>query len=432
MLYEAILLKKKRNDVPLDEITEGKIMGSTFAEKLIGRKAHQQVRAGDCVIVDVDVMMASDTTGPIAIKAFQDMGGVRLAKKDTTVFVLDHATPCPNERIAALHQMIRTFCVEQQCVFFEQNHGVCHQVMLEESLVHEGDLVLGGDSHTCSYGAVGAFSTGVGSTDLGAAMLTGKTWLMVPKTTRIELTGELPQGVYAKDVILKIIGDLTSDGVTYESVEFAGDGFARFTREEAVTVCNMTIEMGGKNGVFLSALTDPNLMPDEDAEYERVLRYDASEMVPMVSCPHTVDNVKPVAEVIGQRVDVVYIGSCTNGRLSDLAVAAHMLEGKRIAPGIRLMVCPASNKVMLQAIDRGYLRTFLEAGGTISMPGCSLCVGTLGGVPGDGETVLSTTNRNFKGRMGNSKAQIFLSSPATAAATALTGVLTNPQEVMRR
>lgn len=405
-------------------------MGLTFAEKLIARKAHQPVRAGDCVIVDVDMMMASDTTGPIAIKAFRDMGGTKLAKRESTVFILDHATPCPNERIAALHQMIRNFCVEQQCLFYEQNHGVCHQVMLEEGLVHEGDLVLGGDSHTCSYGAVGAFSTGVGSTDLGAAMLTGKTWLMVPKTTRIELTGALPKGVYAKDVILKIIGDLTSDGVTYESVEFAGDGFARFTREEATTVCNMTIEMGGKNGVFVSALTDPELIPDEDAVYERVLRYDASTIQPMVSCPHTVDNVAAAVEMEGEKIDVVYIGSCTNGRLSDLAAAAQILRGRRIAPGVRLMVCPASNRVMLQAIEKGYITTFLEAGGTISMPGCSLCVGTLGGVPGDEETVLSTTNRNFKGRMGNSRARIFLASPATAAASALTGVLTDPREVM--
>lgn len=407
-------------------------MGLTFAEKLLGRKAHQAVRAGDCVIVDVDVMMASDTTGPIAMKAFERMGGRKLKKKERTVFVLDHATPCPNERIAALHKLIREFCQEQQCVFFDQNYGVCHQVMLEEGLVHEGDLILGGDSHTCSYGAVGAFSTGVGSTELGAAMLTGKTWLMVPKTTRIELTGQLSAGVCAKDVILQIIGDLRSDGVSYESVEFAGDGFARFTAEEATTVCNMTIEMGGKNGVFIPALKDPGLIPDEDAVYERVLRYDAASMVPVVSCPHTVDNVRPVTQAGQERIDVVYLGSCTNGRLGDLAAAARILEGKKISPAVRMIVCPASNRVLLRAIERGYIQTFLAAGATINTPGCSLCVGTLGGVPGDGETVLSTTNRNFKGRMGNSKARVFLASPVTAAASALTGVLTDPREVMRQ
>lgn len=407
-------------------------MGYTFAEKLIARKAHQKVCAGDCVIVDVDVMMASDTTGPIAICAFENMGGKRLAKRERTAFVLDHATPCPNERIAGLHDLIRTFCREQGCVFFDQNCGVCHQVMLENRIVREGDLVLGGDSHTCSYGAVGAFSTGVGSTDLGAAMLTGKTWLRVPETTRIELTGALGRGVYAKDVILKIIGDLTSDGVTYQSVEFAGDGFAHFTQEEATTVCNMTIEMGGKNGVFASALTDPGLIPDVDARYDRVLHYRAEEIVPMISCPHTVDNVRNVAEMAGTKIDVAYIGSCTNGRLSDLAVAAEILSGRHAAPGVRLMVCPASSQVLKQAAALGYLDVFIDAGATIVTPGCSLCVGTLGGVPADGENVLSTTNRNFKGRMGNNKANIYLASPATAAVSALAGVITDPREVMER
>lgn len=407
-------------------------MGYTFAEKLIARKAHQEVRAGDCVIVDVDVMMASDTTGPIAIRAFESMGGKRLAKREHTVFVLDHATPCPNERIAGLHDLIRTFCREQGSVFFDQNCGVCHQVMLENRIVREGDLVLGGDSHTCSYGAVGAFSTGVGSTDLGAAMLTGKTWMRVPETTRIELTGALRRGVYAKDVILKIIGDLTSDGVTYQSVEFAGDGFARFTQEEATTVCNMTIEMGGKNGVFVSALTDPGLIPDADACYDRVLHYRAEKIIPMISCPHTVDNVKTVAETAGMKIDVAYIGSCTNGRLSDLAAAAEILKGKHTAQGVRLMVCPASSLILKQAAALGYLDTFIDAGATIVTPGCSLCVGTLGGVPADGENVLSTTNRNFKGRMGNNKANIYLASPATVAVSALAGVITDPREVMAR
>ncbi|QNL44614.1 3-isopropylmalate dehydratase large subunit [Oscillibacter hominis] len=405
-------------------------MGFTFAEKIIAGHAGHEVHANDCVVVNVDVMMASDTTGPMTIRAFQEMGGVRVAKPKKTVFVIDHATPCPNERIAALHSMIRRFCGEQGCVLYDQNWGVCHQVMLENDEVGEGDLVLGGDSHTCSYGAVGAFSTGVGSTDLGAALLTGKTWLRVPETSRIELTGHLPKGVCAKDVTLRMIGDLRSDGVSYESVEFAGDGFARFTQDEAATVCNMVIEMGGKNGVFLSALKRPDLMPDEDAVYKRVLRYDAAAVVPMVARPHAVDNVCTAAEAAGQRIDMVYIGSCTNGRLSDLAAAADILRGKKIAPSVRMTVCPASTKVLLAAIDRGYIREFLEAGATISTPGCSLCVGTLGGVPADGEVVLSTTNRNFKGRMGNKNALIYLASPATAAASALTGTITDPREVI--
>lgn len=405
-------------------------LGFTFAEKIIARKAGQTVHANESVIVNVDVMMASDTTGPMTIKAFREMGGIKVAKPENTVFVLDHATPCPNERIAALHKLIRDFCTEQGCRFFEQNYGVCHQIMMENGLVHEGDLVLGGDSHTCTYGAVGAFSTGVGATDLGAAILTGKTWLRVPETTRIELEGELPRGVGAKDVILRMIGDLTADGVTYEAVEFAGDTFARFTSEEAATVCNMVIEMGGKNGVFVSTLTDSGLIPDADATYKRVLHFDASNFVPVVSCPHTADNVRRVTEVKEQKVDIVYIGSCTNGRISDLAIAAEILRGKKVAPGVRLMVCPASSKVLVKAMEKGYIRELIEAGAMLSTPGCSLCVGTLGGVPADGEVVLSTTNRNFKGRMGNNKALIYLGSPATAAASALTGKITDPREVL--
>lgn len=406
-------------------------MGFTFAEKIISKKAGREVHANDCVVVDVDVMMASDTTGPMTIKAFREMGGSKVAKPEKTVFIIDHATPCPNERIASLHKLIREFCAEQGCVLYDQNNGVCHQVMLENDVVKRGDLVLGGDSHTCSYGSIGAFSTGVGSTDLGAAVLTGKTWLRVPETTRIELEGELPKGVFAKDVILRLIGDLRADGVTYESVEFAGSGFDRFTKEEATTVCNMVIEMGGKNGVFLSALMGSNLMPDEDAVYKNVLRYKAEDFEPMLSCPHTVDNVCRVADVKNQKVDVVYIGSCTNGRISDLATAAEILRGKKVAPGVRLTVCPASNKVLLEAMQKGYIKDFIDAGAMISTPGCSLCVGTLGGVPADGEVVLSTTNRNFKGRMGNNKAFIYLGSPATAAASALTGKITSPKEVLQ-
>ena len=404
-------------------------MGFTFAEKIIARKAGREVRANDCVVVNVDIMMASDTTGPMTIKTFREMGGVKAAKPRNTFFIIDHATPCPNEKIAALHKLIRDFCKEQDCVLYDQNHGVCHQVMLENQIVREGDLVLGGDSHTCSYGAVGAFATGVGSTDLSAAILTGKTWLRVPETVRIELDGRLPYGVTAKDVILRLIGDIRADGATYDSVEFAGSCFAGFSREEAATVCNMVIEMGGKNGVFLSALTDAGLMPDADAHYLRVLRYDASSLVPVVACPHTVDNVCNVSDVCGQKVDVVYIGSCTNGRINDLAAAAEILRGKKVASDVRLVVCPASSKVMLDAMEKGYIKTMLEAGATLSTPGCGLCVGTLGGVPADGEVVLSTTNRNFKGRMGNNKALIYLASPMTAAASALTGRITDPREV---
>jgi 3-isopropylmalate/(R)-2-methylmalate dehydratase large subunit len=405
-------------------------MGFTFVEKVIGNKVGHVVHANEYVITDVDIIMASDTTAPIAIKSFHEMGGVNLAKPESTVFILDHATPCPNEKIAELHQIIRQFAYMQKCIFFDQNHGVCHQVILENKLVREGDVVLGADSHTCSYGAVGAFSTGVGSTDLGATMLTGKTWLRVPETIRINLNGKLPKGVYAKDVILWIIGNLTSNGATYMALEYGGNGFAHFSLDEAITICNMTVEMGGKSGVFLPALKNNSFMPDDDAVYSKILNIDANEIEPVVACPHTVDNVKLISEVEHQKIDLVYIGSCTNGRLSDIAVAAEILRGKRIARGTRMIICPASSLVLKEIIKKGYFLDLIEAGATFSTPGCSLCVGTLGGVPGNGESVLSTTNRNFRGRMGNNKAQIYLGSPATAAATALCGCIMDPREVM--
>lgn len=405
-------------------------MGHTFSEKAIGIKAGYSVKSGDCVIVPVDAMMASDTTGPIAIRAFENMGGKHLAKPKSSYFVLDHATPCPNERIANLHKMIRDFCNAQGCVLYDQNAGVCHQVMLEHNNVKQGDIILGADSHTCSYGAVGAFSTGVGSTDLGAALLTGKTWLRVPESMKVTLHGKLPKGVYPKDVILKIIHDITSDGATYMAMEFCGDGFEAFSREEAITICNMAIEAGGKAGIFIPAVSDPALIPDGDAAYSKELIYNAEDMTPMVACPHAVDNGKPAGALSAQKVDLVYFGSCTNGRLSDIQIVASMLRGKKLAPHTRMLVCPASSTVLSHAARLGYISDLIHAGAAIMTPGCGLCVGTLGGVPADGEVVLSTTNRNFLGRMGNNKAFVYLASPATAAATALNGYITDPREVL--
>ena len=405
-------------------------MGKTFVEKILSKGAHHNVSVNDLVIVDVNVMMASDTTAPIAIQSFRNMNGQKLAKPEHTVFVLDHATLCPTEKIAGLHKIIRDFSNEQGCVLCDQNSGVCHQVMIEENMVKQGDIVLGADSHTCSYGAVGAFSTGVGATDLSAAMLTGKTWLKVPETTRIELEGTLPKGVYPKDVILKIIGDLTSDGVTYEAVEFAGEGFAKFTKDEALTICNMSIEMGAKNGVFISSLTDENLIPDKDARYSKVLKYNANDIEPQIACPHKVDNVKSISEMEKVAINLVYIGSCTNGRIEDIAIVTKILKNKKIAKNVRVILCPASSRELKKACDLGYISDLIDSGVTISTPGCSLCVGTLGGVPANGEVVLSTTNRNFKGRMGNNQAYIYLASPATAAASALAGYIVDPREVM--
>lgn len=405
-------------------------MGFTFSEKVMIKKLRRPVHAGENIIVDVDVAMASDTTGPLAIQAFREMGGVKLAKPKGTVLVLDHATPCPNQKIANLHKLIREFSNEQDSFLYDINAGVCHQIMIENEHVKEGFIVIGADSHTCSYGAVGAFATGVGSTDLAAVLLTGKTWLRVPETIRVALKGELRPGVTAKDVILTIIGDLTSDGATYQAVEYAGDGFEKFTIEEASTVCNMTVEMGAKTGVFIPALTDPELIPDPDAIYKKVITYNADEIEPSLACPHNVDNYAAVEKVKGTKIDQVYIGSCTNARLSDLKIAADILRGKRIADGLRLIICPASAKVLKAAIKEGYVTDLMDAGAVFITPGCGLCVGTLGGVPSDGEVIVSTTNRNFLGRMGNNKASIYLASPATAAASALKGEIADPREVL--
>ena len=267
-------------------------MGKTFAEKILSRKAGGSVHAGETVIVDVDAVMTHDTTGPLAIKAFQDMGGVRFKKPESTVIVLDHAIPCPNEKIAGLHQLLRNTAKEQNCVFYDQNAGICHQIMVERGHVKEGYVVAGADSHTCSYGCVGAFAVGVGSTDLGAILLTGKTWLRVPESVKIVLNGKLPQGVYAKDVVLTLLRDLTADGATYQCMEFHGDTFAAMSWEESFTICNMAIEMGAKTGVFVSALKDPELIPDEDASYSMVREYRAETLEP----PHGGQRGRPSGE----------------------------------------------------------------------------------------------------------------------------------------
>ena len=358
------------------------------------------------------------------------MGGKRLAKPDRNVLVLDHAVPCPNERIAGLHKLMRDFAREQEAVLFEQNEGVCHQVMIERGFARSGRIIVGADSHTCSYGAVGAFAMGVGSTDLGAVLKTGKIWIRVPESISIELHGALPKGVTAKDVILRIIGDVTADGATYLSVEYGGDGFDRFTLDERITVSNMTVEMGAKTGVFLSAINEKHLLPDANASYNRKLIYRAADMVPVISCPHTVDNVDSVKRQEGKKVDLVYIGSCTNARASDLEQAANILKGRHLAPGVRMIVCPASKNVLMASMKSGAMEALISAGATFITPGCGLCVGTLGGIPSDGETVISTSNRNFLGRMGNNKAEIYLASPLTAAAAALTGRITDPREVL--
>jgi len=407
-------------------------MGQTIAEKILSNHAGRPVHAGELVIVDVDATMASDTTAPLAIQAFEKMGGTSLAAPDRTFLVIDHAAPAPNERIGNLHELMRGFAQQHQCVLYDVGDGICHQLIVDNQHVHPGELFIGADSHTCSYGALGAFATGVGSTDLAAIWRTGKTWLRVPQTIKVIITGTLPTGVQPKDLTLFLVGQLGIAGATYQAIEFCGPAVAALSPGGRFTLANMAIEMGAKAGIvhpagldFQSANLD-ELTPDSDAQYLETIHFDVTSLSPQVSRPHMPDQVTSIANVVGTKVDVAFIGTCVNGRLEDLHAAAEVLNGKQIPPSVRLMVAPASKEVFLQAMDDGTAQTLTRAGATFLPSGCGPCVGTHNGVPGPDETVISTGNRNFRGRMGNPKASVYLASPATVAASALAGHIIHP------
>ncbi len=416
-------------------------MPQTLAEKLISAHAGQPVNAGQIVVADVDVAIAQDGTGPLAIQQLRDLGRVQV-KAPTSVFFIDHAAPSPRSELSNAHHLIRCFCAETGAALSDVEMGVCHQ-RVAESFAKPGDLVIGADSHTCTAGALGAFATGMGSTDVAIGMATGKTWLRVPDTFRIEVSGTLPAGVTAKDLILTLIGRLGADGATYKALEFGGSAVAALPMYERLTLSNMAVEAGAKAGLvasdattkaYLSALGREAdwrpLAPDDGATYERVVALDAGELAPVVAAPHTVDNVHPVTELAGTRLDQVLIGTCTNGRLEDLRAAAGLLRGRRRAPGTRLVVTPASQSVWKAAADEGVLQALADAGAVVTNPGCGACVGVHEGILADDEVCLSTANRNFKGRMGNPTASIYLASPLTAAASAIAGAIADPRELL--
>lgn len=414
-------------------------MGKTIIEKILSAHSGCDAAAGDIVLAKVDYVMGQDGTSPLAIKAFREMEVDKVFDPAKVAMVIDHSAPSPNEGVSALHKLMREFSGEQGITLYDIGEGVCHQLMPERGHVGAGDLVIGADSHTCTYGALNAFSTGVGSTDLAAAMATGKLWFKVPETIRFECNGVLPPGVFAKDLILYLIGQVTADGATYKAAEYAGQAISALSVDARMTVSNMAIEMGAKAGLmepddklkeWLAAhgRTDWNpVWPDPDAVYHQVLRYDVSNLEPQVAKPHTVDNVSPISEVAGTPIQQAVIGTCTNGRLEDLRIAASILAGRKIHPNVRLIVAPASRTVLLEAIKEGIISTLVEAGAAVVTPGCGPCVGTHNGVPSDGENVISTANRNFKGRMGNSNAFIYLASPATVAASAIAGEIADPR-----
>ena len=398
----------------------------TIAEKILSDHCGHDARPGEIVFCPVDVMMAHDANGPLAVRAFQDLGGTNVCDPAKIHFIMDHATPAPYERVANLHMFLRDFAALQGINFIEGGEGVCHQLMMERNYVKAGDIVLGTDSHTCTYGAVGAFATGVGATDMGVALYSGKNWFKVPETIRIELKGLPRKGCSAKDVILFVIGQVGAAGGNYYAFEFYGEYLDTCTMADRMTIANMVVEMGGKVGFICSK--DLEIRADEGAVYAKTLEFDLNELKPSLAKPHQVDRYGTVEELAGMKFHMAFLGSCTNGRIEDLRAAAEILRGKKVADGVRLLVIPASKTVMMQAMEEGVMQDLMRAGATFFTPGCGACVGTHGGVPGDGEVVLSTANRNFKGRMGNNKAFIYLVSPETLATSCLHGVLTVPGE----
>jgi 3-isopropylmalate/(R)-2-methylmalate dehydratase large subunit len=417
-------------------------MGKTLAEKILSLKSHGEAKAGDVVIADVDLAFVQDTTGPLAIRQFKESGFEALAKPQQTIIFLDHAAPSPAQQLSNDHIFLRRFAEEKGCRIYEVGEGICHQ-LVAENFANPGDIIVGADSHTVTAGALGAFATGMGSSDVAVALALGKTWFRVPESFLIELNGVFPQGVYAKDLILYLIGQIGADGANYKALEFGGEALTRMTMSERLTIANMVVEAGAKVGLFPCDEITQNflvehgrgdnykpLYPDTEANYEQVILVNLSQIEPMLSLPHAVENVCPVTGVKGVKIQQVFIGTCTNGRLEDLAVAAEILKGKKRHPGTRLLIAPASRQVLIRAIDKGYIKSLIEAGAIILPPGCTACLGLHQGVLGDGEVCISTANRNFKGRMGNPEAMIYLASPATAAASAIRGEITDPREMM--
>ena len=416
-------------------------MGKTLAEKILSAKSNTEARAGHIVVAQVDLIFVQDSTGPLTLRQFNNTNLAVHNPKKTLLF-LDHSAPSPDQELSNDHIFLRKFAKETGVVLSDIGDGVCHQ-LVAESWANPGDIILGADSHTVTTSALGAFATGMGSTDIAVAMALGKTWLRVPETIKVLVRGHWPKGVYSKDLILHLIGKIRADGATYKSLEFGGEGISALSMSERLTIANMAVEAGAKVGLFPSDKATQSylreqgrgeryipLAPDPNATYENIIEVDVSRLEPTVAKPHTVDNTTLVQELKGVGIEQVFIGTCTNGRLEDLAVAASILAGKKRHPRTRVIVAPASQKILLAALAKGYISSLVESGATIVPPGCAACLGVHQGVLGNGEACLSTSNRNFKGRMGNPEAFIYLASPATAAATAIRGEITDPREFL--
>lgn len=416
-------------------------MGMTFAQKVLAAKAGlDRVEVGQIVDIEPDVCLSHDNTAAIS-KTFAKIGVDRVKDPDKFVVVLDHTVPASTEKYAAGHKQIREF-VEANGItrFYDAGVGICHQVLPEMGFALPGRLILGSDSHTTTYGAFGAFSAGIGRSEMAVLYATSRIWLKTPASFKMIIRGRLEEPVTAKDLILHIIGSIGADGALYKSVEFTGEGIEAMTLASRMVLTNMAIEMGAKNGycapdhktyAFLESRAETEyvpVFPDDDAEYERVLEFDAGALVPQVARPHTVDNVSPIDDVAGTPIQQALLGTCTNGRMEDLRLAARILDGRKIAKGVRLLVLPASKEILLDAMREGLIDKLVSAGALLLNPGCGPCLGAHQGVLAPGEACISTANRNFKGRMGSSDAEIYLGSPATVAASAITGTITDPRE----
>jgi 3-isopropylmalate/(R)-2-methylmalate dehydratase large subunit len=407
------------------------ISGKTIAEKVFSAHSGTDASAGDIVVADVDFVMGQDGTSPLAIRALERMGVEKLFDPAKVALVMDHSSPSPIEGVSALHTIMRDFGKRTGARVYDVGCGVCHQLIPEAGHVVPGDLMVGCDSHTCTYGAVNVFSTGVGSTDGAAAMASGKLWFKVPDTMRFTLNGTLPAGVFSKDVILHIAGMIGADGATYMAMEFDGPIIDAMSVDARMTISNMAIEVGAKAGLMRAdaktlawydgrgSRVPAPVGPDADATYAVTHTLDLSALTPQVAKPHAVDNVAPMAEVEGTPISQGFVGTCTNGRLEDLGIAAGILAGRKVHPDVRFIVAPASKQILLDAIKAGYISTLVEAGAALVTPLW---------VPSDGENVISTANRNFKGRMGNSNAFVYLGSPATVAASVIEGRITDPRK----
>jgi 3-isopropylmalate/(R)-2-methylmalate dehydratase large subunit len=408
-------------------------MGQTFVEKVFSRKLGREVKVGEIVEVVPDVAMSHDNTAAISLR-FKEIGVDRVFKPEIHVIVLDHATPAPTEQYALNHKVVREF-VKQYGIshFYDVNTGICHQVLAEEGFVLPGQIIVGSDSHTTTYGAFGAFGTGIGRSEMAVIYATGKIWFRIPESIKITLKGKLPKGIVSKDIILHIIGDIGADGASYKSVEFYGDPIANLSIDARMTIANMSIEMGAKN-----CFMEPDkkvlewlkprarkafdvIQSDSHANYEDELVYDISRLEPQVACPHQVDHVKPVSQVTGIKIHQAFLGSCVNGRLEDISIAAALIRDKKVHPDVRLLVFPASMNIYREALANGYLTTLLDAGAILMNPGCGPCLGAHEGTLAPGEVCISSSNRNFQGRMGSRDAEIYLGSPATVVAAAIAG-----------